>query len=451
MTTPETEPREAAFFSTIRSWGIVRGPEGVLGGVISGLGARVGLAPWPARIIVILAAFLLFPIVILGYAAGWALLPDSKGNIVVQNFGRGVMQVGPLIGIVILTLIGFSSFGQPWFITVRTDAPFDASRPVQVIAILLAVLIPLAILGGIVGLVVWAVRRGSEAPAGENAVYAAMPERSHDASPAGAPAGAAASGAAASAVTARPVPPVPPRVPGPGRGFYLATLAWALISATIIAWCAREELLAIYPVLAWGMLFLTGLGAILIAVSLSGRRVGFLGFLGFLGLFPAVILMAVHDDLLSAYERSRNAGEAIQEIALEEHVIDRLEIDATSLFEDDYALIYLGGDCTIAPRTERSFEGTTARITIPDPMPEALEYDIVAATTTLVVPQGTSLKVVSDGDAQATVFFEQRALECVFAGHEGTYIELTQPGEPVLTLNVIDDYTVNTIVVEEKS
>src|SRR5690554_2679962 len=104
--TPDSQPREAGFFTAIRQWGITRGDNGFLGGVVDGLANRVGMATGPARIIVVVAAIFLNGIVLLAYAAGWALLPDRKGNIIIQNFGRGVPNVGALIGIGIMGLLG---------------------------------------------------------------------------------------------------------------------------------------------------------------------------------------------------------------------------------------------------------------------------------------------------------------------------------------------------------
>ena len=51
MTTPsEQQPREAGFFRAIREWGLTRGDNGFLGGVVDGLAQRVGMATVPARI-----------------------------------------------------------------------------------------------------------------------------------------------------------------------------------------------------------------------------------------------------------------------------------------------------------------------------------------------------------------------------------------------------------------
>lgn len=115
MTTPPPPQTEAALFTTIRGWGVTRGRNGVVGGVVDGLGEHVGLARVPARIIVVVAAFLVTGAVALAYAAAWALLPDRDGNIIVQNFGRGITNVGALLGILVLTLIGFGNLDNGWW------------------------------------------------------------------------------------------------------------------------------------------------------------------------------------------------------------------------------------------------------------------------------------------------------------------------------------------------
>src|SRR6187431_3441817 len=104
--------REAAFFTTIRSWGIVRGDNRVFGGVLSGVGARIGMAPAAARFIFVLIALITGGLGLLAYAAAWALLPDTEGRIIIQDFGRGRPNVGALVAIAILTLIGFGSTGH---------------------------------------------------------------------------------------------------------------------------------------------------------------------------------------------------------------------------------------------------------------------------------------------------------------------------------------------------
>jgi phage shock protein PspC (stress-responsive transcriptional regulator) len=453
MRTENAEPREAAFFTTIRSWGIVRGPEGILGGVIAALGRRVGLAPWPARIIVIIATFLLFPLVMIGYAAGWALLPDAEGNIVIQNFGRGIMNVGALIGIAIFGLVGFFSFadfrpfGRAWF---GPDiASVDPGTPFRLLGMVLAVLIPLTVIAGVIALVVWLARKPSAAATasapGAAPTYALTPQQARAASDSSTEAPAPAPSATVPPAPKAPPAPPTPRVPGPGRGFYFAALAWAFLAAAVVAWGDREDLLSIYPVAAWGMLFLTGLGVILIAISLSGRRLGFLGFLGIAGLLPAVILLAGHEDFLAAYERNGNPADAVVEV-----VVEPSAFDATHTFAADYDSIFLGGYCFDgADGSWAGSNGSTARIAVADPVTKDVTHEILAATTTVIIPRGTSLEVTSNGFAQAMVYFADRDVTCTFDGFEGTYVSLVNADDPLVTLKVIDDQIANTIIIEE--
>jgi phage shock protein C len=63
---------------TFRRQGLVRVPdERVLGGVIAGLGRRVGLEPWPARLLFILALMLIPGSQLLVYPILWILMPKA--------------------------------------------------------------------------------------------------------------------------------------------------------------------------------------------------------------------------------------------------------------------------------------------------------------------------------------------------------------------------------------
>ncbi len=450
---------EAAFFAAVRRWGVVRGPEGILGGVISGVGARFGLAPWPSRLIVIALGFFLFPIAMLAYAFGWAVLPDAEGRIVIQDFGRGVTNVGALIGIGIIGLIGFTSFSdvRPWGNRwVNVDATnFDVPAVARAIAILIALALPLLILGSIVALIVYLSRRSNSAKTatatdGEAPVYALTPQQVR--------AAAAAPYAATSADPNAPhtprTPPVQavtptarvPRVPGPGAGFNLTVLAWAFIAAAGTAWASREGLLAIYAPLAWGMLFLTGLGVILILVSLSGRKLGFLGFLGAMGMFPALLLLLWHPQLLESYQDDK----PVVDFTISETVTGDT-VDPTAYFADEYQTVFFSSQCWEETDFEADVSNGTARIAVAGPVTEDVSYAIVAPTTRVVIPEGASVRIVSDGWAQAVVHFAHRNLTCDFPGEEGDYVVLTNSNEPVVTLEVADDLYANTIVIEEKS
>jgi len=58
--------------------GLVRPREGrVLGGVVAGLGRRLGIAPWPARILFVVLLLLIPGSQILIYPILWILMPSE--------------------------------------------------------------------------------------------------------------------------------------------------------------------------------------------------------------------------------------------------------------------------------------------------------------------------------------------------------------------------------------
>ena len=62
-----------------REHGLVRVRDGrILGGVIAGLGRRVGLDPWPARLLFILALLVIPGSQILLYPILWILMPVER-------------------------------------------------------------------------------------------------------------------------------------------------------------------------------------------------------------------------------------------------------------------------------------------------------------------------------------------------------------------------------------
>ena len=59
--------------------GLTRPSEGrVLGGVVAGLGRRLGIAPWPARILFVLLLLLIPGSQILIYPILWILMPAEE-------------------------------------------------------------------------------------------------------------------------------------------------------------------------------------------------------------------------------------------------------------------------------------------------------------------------------------------------------------------------------------
>ena len=65
--------------STFRQAGLVRPKEGrVLGGVSAGLGKRIGIDPWPARLLFVLIVLIVPGAqILLAYPILWILMPDE--------------------------------------------------------------------------------------------------------------------------------------------------------------------------------------------------------------------------------------------------------------------------------------------------------------------------------------------------------------------------------------
>lgn len=78
MTTPQPSAL-ASIHETFRKQGLVRPREGrVLGGVAAGLGRRLGIDPWPARLL-FLAVLLIIPgSQLIVYPLLWILMPDEQ-------------------------------------------------------------------------------------------------------------------------------------------------------------------------------------------------------------------------------------------------------------------------------------------------------------------------------------------------------------------------------------
>ncbi|HVD88586.1 MAG TPA: PspC domain-containing protein [Jatrophihabitantaceae bacterium] len=63
---------------TFRRQGLIRPREGrVLGGVIAGLGRRLGIEPWPARLLFILLLMIIPGSQLLIYPILWILMPSD--------------------------------------------------------------------------------------------------------------------------------------------------------------------------------------------------------------------------------------------------------------------------------------------------------------------------------------------------------------------------------------
>lgn len=474
MTTPsEQHPSEAGFFRAIRNWGLTRGDNGFLGGVVDGLAQRVGMATVPARILVVIAAILLNGLVVLAYTAAWALIPDRKGNIIIQNFGRGIPNVGALIGIAILTLVGMGNLDHSGPFNGIHFSPTDPT-PWGVISLVFGILVPLAFVGGVVWFIIVMVRRSQNPTGGQPAAVpptqAATPPSPAADAPAAADASATPTQEPASQPTAAtpvyaavpqatasaavpppqphaspipPAPPLPPRVPGPGRGFYLAALAWVVLSGAVVGILDRQDQLAVHPAAAWFVVMVTGLGVILMGVSLAGRKLGFLGFMVIVLALPLPLVAAGADDLRDAYA---NDGSLLH-IDMDGVSHDVTTYDATADFVKEYTEVVINGECRDSVSIPPSPD-STARISF-DTLDADTSVDVVSKVTYVTIPAGTDLRVEGEGDAQAHVIWPDRHITCDFWNAGGEHLTLANNVGPALTLVVYDDAYVNTIVITE--
>lgn len=467
----QPEGQEAAFFSTIRSWGITRAPNKVLGGVLSGVGNKVGLAAAPARILFVVVAIFLTGLALLAYAAAWALLPDHEGRIVVQDFGRGVPNVGQLIGIVIVGIIGFTMLGDFWPRWPGSwDANFDGfgpglQGPAVIVAGIMAVVVPLAIIAGVILLVVWLVRRSSRESDGTLAAPGPHPGGTTGTAAATPPAAGTASAAAPSAapavatapIYAAPPPqapvhtwPVKPRVPGAGPVAWLLALGWVPLSVSIAYWLEYRDELAIHPVLASGLIFMAGLGLIIAGAALSGRRVGGLGTIAAIGLIP-VIALTVNADEVRYNWPSGTWGDPVVIVdhgtsEPEPSVPAVPELDPAQTFSD-YDFVQINGNCWANDSVYPS--GSLVSL---GAVTEDVTVDVTTSETRVVVPKGTSMKfTVEDNpyEAYASVSWLDREIGCEMATTEGTWATLTNPDTPVVTLRVSGEAALGSIYIEE--
>ncbi len=541
----EQPAREAAFFTTIRSWGLTRGDHGILGGVVEGVGERIGLARVPARLIFVVIALVTAGFGVLAYAAGWALLPDRRGNIIVQNFGRGIPNVGALLGIALLTLLGIGGLPDglkrlaPW--SWSNGWPWDGGWGV---GDTLAIVWWFIVVGGLTWLVIYLIRRGRDsapsagaqpgpaasdtagaaAPPASEAVYAALPG---EAGPAAAPpyaanrdphpgaaqaawdadrhagdaqrqaqqqawqaqqeaqrrAAEAQRQAHAAAVEARRRY----RIPGPGAAGYLTALAWLILSGVGLWIAERGDLLAVHPLVAWPVAVLIGWGAILVVVSLLGRRLGFLGVLTVLGVVPVLLIGSaatglrgyweedhsflphwehendaeieenvksavegwIQDNIDPEFEIDESDGEASAETGPEaEASADPEATVAPVPYFDDYSTVVLRGDCYDATANPMQSEGGNEQIAL-SALTSDQELSLSAENTLITIPSGTAVSIVTDDSAQLDVEWAAREVWCSVAGSDTTLAAVaTDEDAPTLTL-VVTDEDVMTVTINE--
>lgn len=243
---PPAAPQESGdgFFGWLRGLDMPRRP-GWLGGVSAGVAARLGIDPIIVRGIIVVAAVLGAPFVLL-YAVAWLLLPDTEGRIHLERLLRGIVDPA-IVGIAVMGVIGLIPLVQGGWLGWRwwPDWPsvwfggIDVLAPVRV-------LWTIALIAGVVVLVIWLIRRSSQtSPGGGNGADSRMASASAAAVPGNPPAPSAttdapfgpavgvrpaASAVAASAPTVASGPAAEPPVPAMGAD-----------AAEIAEWRAQHE------------------------------------------------------------------------------------------------------------------------------------------------------------------------------------------------------------------
>lgn len=177
------------FFAWVRGLGVVRA-DGWLGGVCAGVAARIRIDPAIVRGVVVVAAVLGFPMLLV-YAIAWALLPDIGGRIHFREALRGRADPA-MVAIIILVALGFVPVA-PWS---GWMTPWWQAGTLSVIGWIVGLAL-------VVGLVIVVARASKTAsPSGSEAAAA----RTDPGSPEGADAETAAD-AAPSTPPAEPLPP----------------------------------------------------------------------------------------------------------------------------------------------------------------------------------------------------------------------------------------------------
>ncbi|MCG7307898.1 PspC domain-containing protein, partial [Brachybacterium sp. ACRRE] len=98
------------FFAWMRGIGLVRSDERWIAGVCGAVSERTGLDPLLVRGIAIVVALLGGPVLI-AYAIGWALLPDGRDEIVLEDLFAGIFAPAQ-IAIGVLFVLGLTPYGQ---------------------------------------------------------------------------------------------------------------------------------------------------------------------------------------------------------------------------------------------------------------------------------------------------------------------------------------------------
>jgi len=213
----------------------------------------------------------------------------------------------------------------------------------------------------------------------------------------------------------------------------------------------RTDNLAVHPLVAGIVLFVTGLGVILILVSLAGRKLGFLGFVGIASLIPVLVFAGNAESLRTAYAETGGITTSSDYAVPFNTVEPTPPFDPTLKFPGLYAIVSFDGYCQQGDWQDYG-SSSVARLNLASAgaeMASDTTVDITAEVTYVTVTTGTSITLTGDNNAQATVVFADRGFTCDFGNTGQKYLELTNPDTKTINLVVHDDQYANTIVIKE--
>lgn len=454
---PPPRPAGTGFFDSIRRSGLYRADQRWVGGVASGVAARLGWDPLLVRGILVIT-FFLGGIGLVAYGIAWALLPEqSDGRIHLEQAIRGNFDVA-LLGAAVLFLFGFA-WGGPWDWTYVNGG-------------WIAAVFWLAIIGGIVYLLIQAVRRR---PSTEGAPHAqpypgpAAPvspaaggvvgfdEHQAPAAPSGTMPAAPPPPAYSVAPPTPPVPPRPPRRKGGGIGivFGLMLLTGALLLYDALVLDGVPSYLPINGEVeiwgAWIGISLLIVGIAIVVAGLRGRSSGGLGALAIIGLvLGAPTLVVLQEDLNDRI----NDGRAIVDEALEfDGRVDGYEPGApisegtfspSRIAEAENGYSVSWGDPTI--------DLTDLDLSEVDPGdPVEVPIAIGAGGATVIVPEDAAVEVeglISAGALEWHVDGDERT----YSGIEGQRVEITsdEVGDDGPELRVLVEVAAGELIIEEE-
>ena len=237
------------------------------------------------------------------------------------------------------------------------------------------------------------------------------------------------------------------------------------MAAAGAAWMERTDNLAVHPAVAGVVLFVTGLGVILVLVSFAGRKLGFLGFVGIASLIPVLVFAGNAESLRTAYAETGGITSSGLDVV---DMVNGVRIDVgtspapTTVFDPTlafgglYSNVYFDGSCYQGQREQYGTSSVQRLVLASEgaasatdaPVPDT-SINVTAEVTYLSIPSGANITLTGDDNASATVVFPDHNMTCDFSTSVGTYMELSNGDTSTISLVVHDDQYANTIVIKE--